>query len=58
MGFVQVAVTPVTGGAVPIALAADGRLEVELPGDAKMRFAASLDPGRFHAVLRTVRAGL
>jgi transposase len=58
LSFVQVAVTPVTGGAAPTAFEADARIEVELPGGAKVRFAASLDPGRLHAVLRTVRAAL
>jgi transposase len=58
LGFVQVDVTSATAVAVPATLEADDRIEVELPGGAKVRFAASLDPGRLHAVLRTVRAAL
>ena len=56
VGFVQVGVV----GESVAAIAVDGeqRIEIELPGGAKVRFEARLDAARLQGVLRAVRAAL
>jgi transposase-like protein len=57
VGFVQVGVVgaAIASGQV---MASDQRIEVELPGGAKVRFEAGVDGGRLCGVLRAVRSAL